>query len=123
MGAFAGLALLLTSIGVYGVISYSVGRRTREIGVRVALGATRGGVMGQVMLGAARLVVVGLLIGLAGAWWLSRVIESMLYSVTATDPVVFGVVSIVFVGVALLASAAPAYRASRVDPIVALRAE
>jgi len=123
MGAFAGLALLLTSIGVYGVISYSVSRRTREIGVRVALGATRGGVMGEVMWGAARLVVVGLLIGLAGAFWLSRAIESMLYSVTATDPVVFGAVSIILVGVALLASAVPAYRASRVDPVVALRAE
>ncbi len=66
---------------------------------------------------------MGLLIGLAGAWWLSRAIESMLYSVTATDPVVFGAVSIILVGVALLASAVPAYRASRVDPIVALRAE
>ena len=123
MGSFAGLALLLTSIGVYGVIAYSVSRRTREIGVRVALGATRGGVMSEVMVGAARLVVVGLLIGLAAAWWLSRAIESMLYSVTATDPVVYGAVSLVLVGVALLASALPAYRASRVDPIVALRAD
>ncbi len=121
MGSFAGLALFLTSIGVYGVLSYSVSRQTREIGVRIALGAPRARVIGDVVWRGLRLVGGGMALGLAGAWWMSRLIEGMLFSISRTDPRMFLGVSGLLVAVALLACLVPAYRAARVDPIVALR--
>ena len=121
MSIFAGLALALTCVGVYGVISYAVGRRTHEIGVRMALGAPRGRVLGMVVGSALRLVLGGLAIGSLGALALSRAIESLLYEVNATDPAAFMIVAAVLLAIALGASALPAYRAARVDPILALR--
>ncbi len=121
--AFAGLALVLATVGLYGVIAYSVSQRTREMGIRLALGAGRPSVLRLVMSQGARLTLVGLVAGLAGAALLTRVMVGMLYGVTPLDPVTFVLVGIVLGLVALLASYFPARRATRVDPVSALRAE
>src|SRR5208282_4010622 len=121
LGAFAGLALLLSSIGIYGVISYLVGQQTREIGIRMALGAQRGDVLRLILGSGARLALIGIAIGIAAAFGLTRLMAGMLYGVTATDPLTFGVVALVLVLVALAACYIPARRAMRVDPLVALR--
>jgi putative ABC transport system permease protein len=118
---FAGAALLLSAIGLYGVLSYSVARRTREIGIRMALGAERHSVLRLVLSEGARLVGGGVFLGLLAAFWLTRLLRSQLFEVSPTDPVVFGGVVLVLVAVALAACLAPALRAARVDPMQALR--
>lgn len=120
---FAGIALILSAAGLYGVISYLVAQRTREIGVRIALGAQTQDVIGLVMRQAARLTSMGILLGLLGAFALTRVLESLLYGVSARDPLTYAALAAVLATVALLATWLPARRASRVNPILAIRAE
>lgn len=122
-GIFAGTALLLAIAGIYGVLAYSVARRTREMGVRMALGASAGNVMRLVLGQAAVTTIVGVFLGLVGSFILTRFLQSMLYEVGAADPLTFGSVALLLVGVALLAAYLPARRATKVDPIVALRYE
>ena len=122
-GAFAGLALLLAAVGIYGVISYSVTRRTHEIGVRLALGAERRRIAGMVVGRAVTLGAAGVAIGAAGGLALMRLLRSMLFGVSATDPLTFAGVSVFLVAVTALAGYLPALRAARVDPSTALRDE
>jgi predicted permease len=123
MTVFAGLALALTAVGIYGVISYSVSQRTHEFGVRMALGATRGTVLQMIVRQGLRLTLIGTALGLLGALGLTCVLKSMLFGVKPTDPVTFVAVSMLLAAVALLASYIPARRATKVDPLVALRYE
>jgi predicted permease len=123
LAVFAGLALLLASIGIYGVISYSTSRRTREIGIRMALGAARQDVLRLVIAEGLVLTLVGLGIGLAGALALTRFLKSLLFGVPANDPATFAAVSVVLLCVGIAACLIPAMRAMRVDPMVALRYE
>ena len=123
LGAFAGLALLLAAIGTYGVLSHMVTERRREIGIRMALGADQGSVVGLVMRQGLLVTIAGLVAGLAGAWALSRVIASLLFGVQPTDPATFVAVVATIALVAALACWLPAWRASRVDPTVVLRDE
>jgi predicted permease len=120
---FAGLALVLATVGLYGVIAYSVSQRTREMGIRLALGAGQATVLRLVMSQGARLTWAGVLIGLLAAAGLTRLMVGMLYGVSALDPLTFGLVGVVLGLVAALASYFPARRATRVDPVIALRAE
>jgi len=123
LACFGLLALLLASIGMYGVISYSVMQRTREIGIRMALGAERRSVFGMVLGEGARLAGLGIAIGLLAALAVTRLMASFLYGVQPTDPLTFLAVSLLMVGITLLACYLPARRATRVDPTVALRYE
>jgi len=123
LGGFAALAVILASIGLYGVMSYMVTQRVRELGVRLALGAGTGHVLGLVLRQGVVLVLVGVGIGLAAALALTRVMQGMLFNVGATDPLTFVVMPLLLVGVAVFASWLPARRATRVDPMTALRAE
>jgi putative ABC transport system permease protein len=122
-GVFAGLALVLATVGIYGVISYSVTQRTREIGIRMAIGASPAGVVRMVVKQGAALGLIGICIGLGGAFALTRLISTLLFGIEATDPLTFGCVAALLMTVALLASMLPARRASKVDPMVALRYE
>jgi ABC-type antimicrobial peptide transport system permease subunit len=123
IGFFGITALLLATAGVFGVMAYSVSRRTREFGVRIALGATSGNVLRMVLGQGLRTIVVGVVIGIAGSFALTKTVSSLLFGVTATDPVTFGGVTLLLVAVALLACYIPARRATKVDPMVALRSE
>src|SRR5207302_2694687 len=121
LGIFAGLALVLAAVGIYGVMSYSVAQRTREIGIRMALGAQREDVMKLTIGQGLKLVVTGVAFGLAAAVIMTRLMSSLLFGVSATDPMTFVTISFVLVSVAVLASYIPALRATRVDPMFALR--
>ena len=123
LGTFAGLALLLSAIGIYGVMSFDVTRRSQEIGVRMALGAARGSVLSLVMKQGVGLALVGVALGLAGAFALTRVLEAQLFGVTRTDPATFALVAVVLTLVATVATLIPALRAIRLDPVRALRCE
>jgi putative ABC transport system permease protein len=120
---FAVVALVLASVGIYGVVSYSVSRRTREIGIRMAFGAEVGNILGMVLSEGLRLAIAGVAVGLLGAWALSRYLTSILYGVRATDPLTYVLVALLMAAVALLACYIPARRATKVDPIDALRYE
>jgi putative ABC transport system permease protein len=122
-GAFAGAALFLTLVGIYGVISYTVGQRTQEIGVRIALGAHRASVLGLVLRGGMTWAVGGIVLGLLGAWSVSRAISSLLFDVSATDPFTFAVTALALAGVGVAACTVPAVRATRIDPVIALRGD
>ena len=123
LSAFAGVALLLAALGIYGVISYAVSLRTRELGIRIALGASRRRVVNLVLGQGLWLTLGGVAAGLAAAFWLTRMIASMLFGVGALDPLTFAGVSLLLIGVALVASYIPARRAARVDPVIAMRAD
>jgi ABC-type antimicrobial peptide transport system permease subunit len=123
LGIFAALALLLATVGIYGVISYTVAQRTREIGVRVALGAQRRNVLALVLGQGMRLVAIGIAIGVLGALALTRTLSSLLYGVSATDATTYATVPLVLGAIALAATYLPASRATRVDPLTAIRAE
>ena len=123
IGFFGITALLLATAGVFGVMAYSVSRRTREIGVRVALGAAPAGILRMILGQGLRTIFIGVAIGIAASLALTRTVQSLLFGVTATDPVTFGGVTLLLVGAALLACYIPARRATKVDPMVALRHE
>jgi putative ABC transport system permease protein len=120
---FASSALVLAAVGIYGVIAYSVTQRTQEIGIRMALGAQRSHVLRMVVGQAMLLACVGIALGAAGAFALTRLMANLLYGVRPSDPVTFAAVAAVLAAVALLASVLPGRRATRVDPVVALRTE
>jgi ABC-type antimicrobial peptide transport system permease subunit len=120
---FAVVALLLAAIGIYGVLAFTVAQRTSEIGIRMALGAQRSSVLRLVVGNGLLLAVLGVAIGSAAALLATRTLERLVFGVSTTDPTVFGFVALALTAVAVTAAAVPALRASRVDPIVALRSE
>ncbi len=123
LSLFSGIALVLASIGIYGVMSYSVTQRSRELGVRIALGARRADVLRLVLRQGMSLALIGIGIGVAAALILTRLIESQLFGVRASDPLTFVVVALLLGTTALIANLVPALRAMRVDPAVVLREE
>jgi ABC-type antimicrobial peptide transport system permease subunit len=123
LGVFAGLALVLACVGIYGVVSYLVGQRTHEIGVRIALGAQRSDVMRLVLREGAKMALAGGAAGLVAAFGLTRLMAHQLFGVTAQDPLTYAVVGVLLMLVALLACYVPARRAMRLDPMAALRCD
>ena len=123
LGSFAILALVLAAVGIYGVVSYTVTQATQEIGVRIALGADRGTVLRSVLKGAMMMALAGIFAGAISALAATRVMKDLLFGVSATDPLTFGAVALLLAIVTLVASYIPALRATKVDPIVALRYE
>lgn len=123
LASFSACALLLSAIGIYGLMAYAVAQRTREMGIRMALGARGSDVIQMMLASGARLILIGIVVGLAGAVALTRLAASLLFDVSATDPLTFGMMTLVLGAVALVACYLPARRASRVDPVVALRSE
>jgi predicted permease len=123
LGAFGGVALLLAMVGIYGVVSYAVARRTREMGIRLALGAEPGRVRNLVQFGALRVVAIGLAAGVAGAFFVTRIMRSLLFDVSPIDPVTFGGVVLLLLGAAWVASFVPARRSTRIDPMITMRVE
>jgi ABC-type antimicrobial peptide transport system permease subunit len=121
LAIFAGLALALAAIGTYGIISYSVSERTREIGIHMALGATRGSVLGMVLGQGLRLTVIGIVTGLVASFGLTRLLQAQLFDVKPTDPATLTAVTVFIAVVAFIACYVPAQRATRVDPMVTLR--
>lgn len=120
---FSGLALVLAVIGLYGIMAYAVAQRSHEIGVRMALGAQQRDVTAMIVRQGMTLTAAGLPIGLGSAWALIRLMSTLLFDVTATDPLVFALLPLVLAGVALIPSIVPARRAAGVDPLIALRYE
>jgi putative ABC transport system permease protein len=123
LGIFGGLAFLLTAVGLYGVISYTVAQRTREMGIRLALGANRQAIITIVVSNGTHLACIGVMIGLAAAFLLTRLVAGLLYGVGPTDPLTFVCAPIALIAIAVLASYIPARRAANVDPMVTLRQE
>src|SRR5262249_2969785 len=123
LGIFAGLALALAAIGTYGILSYSVTERTKEIGIHMPLGATRGSVLGMILGEGMGLTIVGLVAGLVASFALTRLLQAQLFNVKPTDPATLGGVTAFIALVAIVACYVPAQRATRVDPIVTLRDE
>jgi putative ABC transport system permease protein len=123
LAIFAAAALVLATVGIYGVISFAVAQRTREIGIRMALGAQRSDVLKMTVIQGLKLVGIGLFIGLVSAFILTRVMATLLFGISATDPLTFLSISLMLLAVAILASYIPALRATRVDPMIALRAQ
>ena len=123
LGGFAVFALILASLGIYGVISYSVSQRTQEIGIRMALGQPSGDLQLGIVLQTLRLAGIGMLVGIPTSWILARTLLSLLFGMKSTDSVTFHGMLIVLTGVAALAGYLPARRASGIDPIAALRAD
>jgi predicted permease len=121
LGVFAGVAMLLAAVGIYGVVAYSVVERRREVGIRRALGAQEGQILRLILGQGLRMVLAGIALGIGGAFALTRVMKKMLFHVAATDPGTFAAIAVLFVAVALAASYIPARRASRVDPMESLR--
>ena len=123
LGIFAIVAFLLASVGIYGVMAYAISQRTGEIGLRMALGAGRSDILRIVLSEAGLIVVAGVGAGLMGSLVLTRFLQTLLFDIKPTDPLTFGTLTILLAGVALLASFIPARKASRIDPLVALRHE
>jgi putative ABC transport system permease protein len=123
LGVFSLLALMLAAIGIYGLMHYSVARRTHDIGVRIALGASRGDVLRMILNEGSQLAIAGIVLGLAGAAAVTRVLQNLLFGVQPHDPLTFAAVTILLMSIALLACYIPARRAMQVDPMVALRYE
>ena len=123
LGVFAIVALVLATLGIYSVISYSITLRTQEIGIRMALGARRADVLQMTVGQGLKLVGAGMILGMGAAFLLTRVMATLLYGISATDPMTFIGISVVLLAVAILASYVPALRATKVDPITALRAQ
>jgi ABC-type antimicrobial peptide transport system permease subunit len=122
-GLFSGVALVLSAVGLYSVLAYAVTQRTSEIGIRMALGAEKGQVISLILSQGMKLVAIGLIIGLGASAAGSRLLSSLLYQIEPLDPLIFGGVTVLFAVVAVLACLLPSLRASRIDPLVALRSE